>query len=541
MGEDFLISAVLVVLLFIGALAVVCALFSLPDLEHERKSLQNCRDVVKSLEAEVDSTGGGRFELCCKKFELSDMNLNSENVQKIERILTPDSTQRHSSYTARRLYAVLCAVNLANLVRKAPSLNDLHELTSLQEQGNTTTAVFRTLTPSILVAGIGGTLLGVHQQLGCKAFLSGGISSLLAALGPGVIAVMLTIVCIVLRGCYNSRFSRFITELDTFTIKSLLPFFGSPNAVETSADELKKTMNRIRSVDYQALAESLGEYHQAVEAWRRCCAAVVSENDRNRLPQLAAAVMRFRHIRQRLGENHKRLVVAYETYMGLFVSYARVAAPLFARMELLVKILTRIAEQGGISEDDMQSLQTNIDTVSGSLSKLQKSLKNCELPIQAAHYAVSRQETQHVLSWLGEKLPAAVAQYELDSASNTELLSLLQVRGDEACRYRMFTEKRIQNIRAFLGEFVSEMKSVLSWSSGEFPGVFNPLNDIVEKQRYLPSKLQSLAFYPPGKSGLKMRVADIKLICYRFLRYNRIGQVISAVVVVGYLLWFVLL
>lgn len=183
----------------------------------------------------------------------------------------------HTSYVSDRLYAILSNVSTENLVRKAPPLEDLHELTIQREQGGIATAMFRMLSPSILVLGILGTLLGVHQQLDFVE--EKGATVLTQALLPGALAVLSTVVVMGYRGKYNRLLSRFIADFNEYTLRRLLPVF---RPISQKQADIENVFNAIKKV--QSLQNSIAEmnpclkrYKRSIDDYKRESCSILSE------------------------------------------------------------------------------------------------------------------------------------------------------------------------------------------------------------------------------------------------------------------------
>lgn len=140
-----------------------------------------------------------------------------------------------------------------------PGLTDMHELTLHNETGRFCTATMNTIISCLLICGILGTLMGVHnvinntQEAGISA-----IANLSQALEPSQWAVGFTIVLIIFRGIYLAAVEQYMSRLDRFTLERLLPLF-TPQKVDHEGSADKKM---------QALSEkiaALGQEAQAVK------------------------------------------------------------------------------------------------------------------------------------------------------------------------------------------------------------------------------------------------------------------------------------
>lgn len=300
-------DVILLLLLLVGCVSAACLLcFALPNLQQEKLALDKCRDkffeikdsLAQSEGRKAEGKGGDPVEsdaywdfLDFFKRIKKDEQGNIVEIQHFSAAtelpgaiaVGENGKGRRSSYISDRLFVILCSVSTANLVRKAPTLTDLHELTQQQERGEFTTALFRALTPSMLVTGILGTLIGVHNQLRVLD-TNAGIEQLVSALGPGIMAVLGTIICIVLRGVYNNRYAAYTKDLDEFTLKHLLPFFRPKGELQADVETFKDNMEDIIHLDYDDFGKKIADYQQAVNECHRVC---------NLLPQQCGSGLTF--------------------------------------------------------------------------------------------------------------------------------------------------------------------------------------------------------------------------------------------------------
>lgn len=188
----------------------------------------------------------------------------------------------HTSYASDRLYALLCSVSTENLVRKTPPLADLTELTMQRERGGTATATLRTLAPTILVLGILGTLLGVHERVGVLGNMqSGGVEYLADALIPGALAVLVTVVLMIWRELgYNRNLAKFCSEFDEYTLKELVPFF---RPLSQQAADIQKLVSSMKNA-----ASAIVCLGQLSNELNECCNLISTyetSNSKSLLPQ----------------------------------------------------------------------------------------------------------------------------------------------------------------------------------------------------------------------------------------------------------------
>lgn len=211
---------------------------------HKIKVIPKIEKLILKYNADTDKIEP--YDLAEKEArEIGITALNSSAA--VQNFLT-EGTQKKllkTSYVSDRLFSILSAVNTKNLVRKIPSLQDLHALTIQHERGFISSAFFRALAPGILVLGILGTLVGVHYRLPLLEE-SGNITSLAGALVPGALAVFFTVVVMILRGIYNKKLSRFLSEFDEYTLTQLLPFFRPISQIQNEVNLLSSTLHETK-------------------------------------------------------------------------------------------------------------------------------------------------------------------------------------------------------------------------------------------------------------------------------------------------------
>ena len=223
------------ILLSAGVWAPICIWRAKNNLEAEVESFESCKKKLSFLSASIQN-GKDAYEAVVA--DASDMIMKSSmDVQQyIYAGVTEDKKVLNTGYVSDRLFAVLQSVNPHNLVRKTPELSDLHELTMQRERSSIATSMFRALAPCILVIGILGTLLGVHNKLD-EVSGEPGISALTDALIPGALAVFFTVLVMVFRGYYNRKLSEFISAFDEYTLNTLLILFQPES--QSSADTVR--------------------------------------------------------------------------------------------------------------------------------------------------------------------------------------------------------------------------------------------------------------------------------------------------------------
>lgn len=111
-----------------------------------------------------------------------------------------------------------------------PSLKDLHELALYRETHRNSSTALITSISVLLIAGICGTMLNVHAALeknpkvvALEKKTDNVLGRLANALEPARRAVSFTIILLFLKGVYSAWVTRYIADLDAYTIKKLMP------------------------------------------------------------------------------------------------------------------------------------------------------------------------------------------------------------------------------------------------------------------------------------------------------------------------------
>ena len=129
------------------------------------------------------------------------------------------------SHLKLRLQSLYRALADENGSRELPSLGDLHQLTLRDELSRFAPSWLSTIVSFLLIAGILGTLCGIHSAVENNATFTGGLDlkSLTPALEPSMLAVFCTVVLMWLRGIYIAVLNRFLHAFDELTMTELIP------------------------------------------------------------------------------------------------------------------------------------------------------------------------------------------------------------------------------------------------------------------------------------------------------------------------------
>ena len=138
-----------------------------------------------------------------------------------------------------------------------PSLSNLSLLTQTAEQSRRSVWILNTITSTLLIVGILGTLYGVHEALPESAEQRIDMVQVKAALLPSALAVACTIMLIVLRAFYRHTVNRHMGRLDRHTLRIYFPLFRQD---EISEQRFKQLANEVAELNscLATIDESVG-------------------------------------------------------------------------------------------------------------------------------------------------------------------------------------------------------------------------------------------------------------------------------------------
>lgn len=171
------------------------------------------------------------------------------------------------SHLKLRLQSLYRALADENGSRELPSLGDLHQLTLRDELSRFAPSWLSTIVSFLLIAGILGTLCGIHSAVENNATFTGGLDlkSLTPALEPSMLAVFCTVVLMWLRGIYIAVLNRFLHAFDELTMTELIPSLQPQiNINIEAADEDRGERNNFGALreaaeQMERLAKELGD------------------------------------------------------------------------------------------------------------------------------------------------------------------------------------------------------------------------------------------------------------------------------------------
>ena len=171
------------------------------------------------------------------------------------------------SHLKLRLQSLYRALADENGSRELPSLGDLHQLTLRDELSRFAPSWLSTIVSFLLIAGILGTLCGIHSAVENNATFTGGLDlkSLTPALEPSMLAVFCTVVLMWLRGFYIAVLNRFLHAFDGLTMTELIPSLQPQiNINREATDEGRGERNNFGALkdaaeQMERLAKELGD------------------------------------------------------------------------------------------------------------------------------------------------------------------------------------------------------------------------------------------------------------------------------------------
>lgn len=551
---------ILLLLLLVGCVSAACLLcFALPNLRQELQALEKCRKLFFEMKDNLPKRGKRKAD------EQGDAHIDSdayldflEFFKRIRRdeqgkiveiqhfsaatelpgaIAVGDngSSRVRSSYIADRLFVILCSVSTANLVRKAPTLTDLHELTQQQERGEFTTALFRALTPSMLVIGILGTLLGVHNQLGLFA-ADGGIEQLVSALGPGIMAVLGTIICIVLRGVYNNRYAAYTTQLDEFTLKHLLPFFRPKGELQADVETFKDTMEDIINLDYDDLGEKIADYQQSVNDCHHVCSGLPvlcgdGFKDLATLERSLQSVLRQWNVLQ------AEIDGAYADYSHIARLFSLLNLQVATGMSELAAPLQQSAAQGMQLSRMIQTLKESADANWCRMYVASRATRNSLAGAVLPDHVAMVEKSDAVRRWLQKEMGEMEAYYVVTAAPTGETLT-------EMAEQMHKVSQNTESIGAYRHIFVQELakvKPLITRSREERVSMWHDaaarLAQWLEKHEKLWEESALAGSYPKGWAGFHMRLRDALSYARSVFYTNWRGRTCGVALIVGFLVF----
>ena len=219
----------------------------------------------------------GRFEKIKTKLNLRSGDERAPNkiVEDLQEVrnLTKVLKKHYLGHRVEDCMKIVAANTKRAVARQLPTLDDWHEREVLEERVRESVGIFYTLSSTMLIAGIVGTLYSLGCVLGDGPLE---VDKVVKALAPSFYATVGTCCLMVLRGIYEMLFEQQKAEMDKYSIDVLIPCFQvqtEEEQLETEVEESKKLFkeNVIRTIqkyegDYVPFFTAVREYHEQLES-----------------------------------------------------------------------------------------------------------------------------------------------------------------------------------------------------------------------------------------------------------------------------------
>lgn len=524
--DETLIAAICDCILALGMIGCGCTILrAISNLQKENEALTGCKNFIKTLEKNKQSK---KHDDGFKAFTLLYGREHDSNS--LQKLLCQNSLLK-TSYVSERLAAIISAVSDKNHVRKAPSLNDLHELTLQREQGGKSVGFFRAVTPSILVLGILGTLVGVHNKLDDLNDIRH-LSTLATALLPGIMAVVTTIIMIVLRGWYNKNWSEFITKLDNLTLEKILPYFQqqetNDQVTECFADSVSLVLEGENRLDFDEMVKQMQRLNRLTNEWQDIYDKMGQHLIKDDLPTAADCISLLEKNREQIHKHYTRVCTHMKALQeDLCNIYAKNAANLVINT---APLLTVLPDECVSLKEQLERDNPNINNIRALLAKQEKTVKESSFTKRAEEIEARSKSCAQLLDWI-QQLPQRVS--ENYSGVHAHMIEgLLVVQGNQ-----YFITNQMQSFADMQEKYedtIAQNQKHFESSLGQIQmlsrTICAQLRQDQDESKRLRKKIDDLKkTYPDGLFGLKMWLIDKVNHTRHFLYKTFLGYVTIAV------------
>lgn len=469
--------------------------------------------------------------------EGDDVTSSSSNVQKL--LQKSASNSLRTSYIAERLYIILCSVHQDNQVRLAPPITALHAMASQRHAAALSISFFRAVIPSVLVLGILGTLLGVDNTLPLLQN-SESVTPMARALEPGAIAVFCTVILLVCRRFYTSKWTKFLCEIDDFTIKTLLPFLQPRGLLDVAAENAQNQLRVVlkNEVHPDEWKDSVKRLLDAAEIWKTTYMinkiGGVCHFVKNSLPNLVDLLItlagcrdKFNARRDKLSNRVARLqdlVSQYDQTVGsryekMAACCAKAEELLSVEQEMANKLLPLLREVQEIKEKMGSDRENMPEEIGDILVSLDTSL------------LLNKLETLSV--WCGKQeyvMSGITAQVE----SAKESLDSIRNSGQRF-------EKACAELNGYSAELVKTFgvsEQSEEWCADLRENVSREVGrEILQVQGSAQDNGKIPDMYPHGWGGMRMKLRDIIRRIRGFLYGNAYGRLLMVISGLLFVMW----
>lgn len=247
-----------IVVIAVAVIGVLSGLFSIATIRGETELLDKWkRDESKRVKEEVKGNDGRDAKTADFEGWLRNWMVGRRG--------------KSNSHLYRRLKCILSSLEGKGGDKSLPSLRDLHDLTMQTEMSRFFPLVLRVIVSSLLIIGIIGTLVGVHNSIDQ---VTTKLDALQPALEPSIWAVGSTVFLLFVRGIYVGLVDKYLARLDTLTLNklyvelqpasdlkgSISALASKINAFTQNANTLNEATDHINrsSEEMEAAAEILG-------------------------------------------------------------------------------------------------------------------------------------------------------------------------------------------------------------------------------------------------------------------------------------------
>ena len=523
----------LAMLLTVGVLTPFMIWRAKLNLEKEVRAFECCKERIEKLKASLNKKDDDPYTVLMAHVKDSgeDNPMNSSaDVQRY--IYGPGKEQElNTGYASDRLYAIIASVNTKNLVRKTPSLGDLHELTVQRERGGISTAIFRVLAPCILVIGILGTLLGVHNKLDS---ISGelGVSVLADALIPGALAVFFTVLVMVLRGWYNKELSTFISDFDEYTLKTLLVIFQSESQDDADITKLIEVLKEVKrgKQTMEEILKGIKQSHEEAYESEKLCADLLSKTHEN-LADMSAVFGASINNRNLITQVRENTIKSLSAYLKLCSAYKDQLAIVQNWMNKTENVFCNIYEE--VAYPGMEFIN-GMHNWQSSLAQLREYSDEIGVFVANEFSMIGIDESveklQKLVAFL-DALPESVQQYKQDESVISSADDVIDTKIAEMA-------KLAEQLPDMYDKLHLRFETVKNDCAAFFAKYQAVQNEVVEKLRNFIISIQHMqqggrCIYASGWRGLMQRVKDRMMKLRSFYR-NPWG--LAAVMLVLFLL-----
>ncbi len=166
---------------------------------------------------------------------------------------------RSRTHLYRRIECILSALAGKGGNKTLPSLRDLHDLTMQTEMSRLSPLALRVIVSCLLIIGIIGTLVGVHESIG---HVTTRLDALKPALEPSMWAVGATVLLLFVRGRYVGMVDNFLSSLDTLTLNKLYVELQPPSDLKGSTSTLANKIDSF-AASAKTISEATGNINDA--------------------------------------------------------------------------------------------------------------------------------------------------------------------------------------------------------------------------------------------------------------------------------------